>query len=192
MAKRSRKRLPKFLTEDEVIALVAIPNKRYFTGERNRMLLDFYLNTGARLSEGINMKWTDIDLNSGSVYIVDGKGGKDRVIWIGGEVLKEMQHWRQRQADKLGRCDYVFTTSKGTKLMSRYIEQMVDNYRSRAGIEKEIHPHMLRHTFATRYLSKTKNIRKVQEALGHSDVSTTMVYTHVVPGDIMDMIGLWE
>jgi integrase/recombinase XerD len=192
MAKRNRKRLPKFLTEDEVEAIVAIPNMRYFTGERNRVLLNFYLNTGARLSEGIDVKWTDIDLNSGSIYIVDGKGGKDRVIWIGGEYLTELQHWRTRQGQQLGRCEFVFTTHKGGQLQPRYIEQMVNNYRDRAGLEKHITPHMLRHTFATRYLEKTKNIRKVQEALGHTDVSTTMVYTHVVPGDIMDMIGLWE
>lgn len=189
---KTHKGVPDPLTDDQITALLAVPNKRYFTGHRNKVLLDFYLNTGARLAEATYIKWGSINLNTGRVHIIAGKNNKDRVVYVSDEFLAELQEWRERQTAQQGRQEYVFTTHKGTILLNRYVEQMVENYRQRAGIEKHFSPHTLRHTFATNYLNMTKNIRNVQTALGHKDVSTTMIYTQVNPEAIMDMRDVWK
>lgn len=190
--KKKHQGVPDPLTDDQIDALLAIPNKRYFTGHRNKVLLEFYLNTGARLAEATGMKWGSINLNTGRIQIIAGKNNKDRVVYVSEEYLAELQEWRERQTAQQGRQDFVFTTHKGTTLSNRYVEQMVENYRQRAEIEKHFSPHTLRHTFATNYLNMTKNIRNVQTALGHRDVSTTMIYTQVNPEAIMDMRDVWK
>jgi integrase/recombinase XerD len=184
--KRKERKLPVFLNEEERIALLKQPNPRYFTGERNKLLMQFMLDSGARISEAVNLKWDHVNLMSGSILIKQGKNSKDRYIWIRSILLDDMRKWRERQIKKLGLIEYVFTTGKGSQMGQRYIQVMVKRYGKKAGLIKDITPHKLRHTFATDFYKRTKDILKTGKALGHADVSTTMIYTHVVDADLED------
>jgi len=181
-AKRRRqpKKLPEFLTEDEVAALVRVPNPRYPTGERNRLLLVVMLDAGLRLGETIHLRWRDLDLNTGRLMVREGKGGKDRAVWLASEATDLVRSWRQRQADTIGGdVEHVFTTLEGKPLQPRYVQAMVERYGVRAGIRKHVHPHLLRHTYASTFYRETHNLRSLQANLGHSDLTTTAIYTHV-------------
>jgi len=179
------RKIPEVLTETEQKALLAQPNPRYLTGHRNRMLLRLMLDTGLRLSEAINLRWRDIDLNSGKVMVRQGKGAKDRTLWTGEENLAALVAWRERQlAECSGAPENVFTTKAGGALSPRYVQRMVKRYALKAGIEKDVHPHTLRHSFATDLYRETTNLRLTQKALGHASVSTTQVYTHIVDEEL--------
>ncbi|MCK4321753.1 tyrosine-type recombinase/integrase [candidate division WOR-3 bacterium] len=184
MTPRQRK-LPEFLTEEEQKVLLKQPNHRYPTGQRNHLMMKLMLDIGLRLSEATNLKWKHIDLMSGKLMVRDGKGEKDRTLWIGEKDIELLEKWRERQLEKTDRDpEYVFTTLKGTPVKNRYVQFMVKRYSEKAGITKNISPHTLRHTFATDLYRETKNIRIVQKALGHSDLSTTMIYTHIVDDEL--------
>jgi len=179
------RKIPEVLTETEQEALLAQPNPRYLTGHRNRMLLRLMLDTGLRLSEAINLRWRDIDLNSGKVMVRQGKGAKDRTLWTGEENLSALVAWRERQlAECSGAPENVFTTKAGGPLSPRYVQRMVKRYAVKASIEKDVHPHTLRHSFATDLYRETTNLRLTQKALGHASVSTTQVYTHIVDEEL--------
>ncbi len=148
-------------------------------------MLSLMLNTGIRLSEATALQWRDLDLNSGKLLVRQGKGAKDRTLWVGESDLEMLGRWRNRQAQTVaGSPRHVFTTLDGNPVSGRYVQQMVKRYAAKAGIEKNLHPHMLRHTFATDLYRETGNIRLVQKALGHSDLSTTMLYTHVYDREV--------
>lgn len=179
------KKLPEILTEEEQEQLLKQPNPRYFTGERNYIMLKLMLDNGLRLSEATNLKWRDIDLMTGKLMIRNGKGSKDRTLWTNEENLELLRNWKERQVKEIGfKSTYVFTTLKGSKVQSRYVQAMVKRLAGKAKIEKNISPHTLRHTFATDLYRKTKNIRMVQKALGHADLSSTMIYTHIVDDEL--------
>lgn len=188
MAKKNKakKRQPEFLSDDEQELLLNQPNKRWPTGHRNKVIIEFLLYTGARVSELCNMKWNRINLNTGLVQIRDGKGGKDRTIYADVDTLKSLQEWRERQSEQIGATEYVFTTLKGNPVSPRYVQKMIKQYREKADIGKRVTPHTLRHTFATSLFRDTKNIILTQQALGHEDVSTTMIYTHLENDQVKD------
>jgi site-specific recombinase XerD len=152
---------------------------------RSLFLLSLMLDTGLRLSEAIHLRWKDIDLNSGKVMVRQGKGAKDRTLWTGEHNLAALVAWRDRQASECGGSpQIVFTTKKGDKLDPRYIQRMVKRYAVKAGIEKDITPHTLRHSFATDLYRETTNIRLTQKALGHANLATTQIYTHIVDEEL--------
>jgi len=174
------KKLPTVLTEEEQAALLEQPNPRYPTGERNRAMLRLMLNTGLRLAEVTALKWRDLDLTTGKLMVRQGKGAKDRTLWVAEADIDRLRSLRERQAEKCaGRCDHVFTTLEGKPLGHRYVQRMVKRYTAKAGIDKDVSPHTLRHSFATDLYRETSKIRLVQKVLGHSDLSTTMIYTHI-------------
>jgi len=184
-----QKKLPKVLNEDEQEKLLDQPNSRYVTGQRNHLLLKLMLDTGLRLSEATSLKWKDINLMTGQLKVVEGKGAKDRVLWLNEEDLDLLQEWKERQTKEAEKTlEYVFTAmSKGTlgnKLDNRYVQDMVKRYAAKAGIEKNVSPHMCRHTFATDLLRQTGNVRLVQKSLGHEQLNTTMIYTHIVDTEL--------
>jgi len=187
---RRKKKLPEFLTKDEQYALLEQPNQRYPTGERNHLIMRLMLNAGFRLSEATNLKWIHIDLMSGKVMVREGKGAKDRTLWLSEKDLMYFKKWKERQIEVTGKNpEYVFTTLKGEQLDNRYVREMVYRYTYKAGIKKNVSPHTLRHTFATDLYKESKhNIRLVQKALGHSDLSTTQIYTHLEDGDLEDAL----
>jgi len=179
-----QKKLPDVLTKDEQKSLLNQPNSRYVTGQRNHLLLKLMLDTGLRLSEATGLKWKHVELNTGKLSVKEGKGGKDRILWLPESDLELMCDWKERQFREAGsKLEYVFTSmSKGTlgnRLDNRYVQDMVKRYGHKAEINTDVHPHMLRHTFATDLYRESGNIRLVQKALGHSQLSTTMIYTHI-------------
>lgn len=181
------KKLPVVLTKDERELLLRQPNTRYPTGERNLAVINLMLNVGLRLSETTALRWNDLDLLTGKLLVKQGKGAKDRSLWIGEGDIDRLGAWRTRQAD-LCPSDYVFSTLKGTRISNRYVQAMLGRYVKRAKIDKNITPHTLRHTFATDLYAETLKIRLVQKVLGHSDLSTTMIYTHVFDPEVEDAL----
>jgi len=180
----ARKRLPEVLSSDEQERLLNVPNPRYFSGERNKLLIRLMLDTGLRLAESCALQWRDLDLNTGKLHVKQGKGAKDRILWLGEDVLAALQGWRERQARDVAEApNHVFTTLEGKPLQHRYVRAMLDRYSKRAGI-RHVNPHMLRHTFATDLLRQCANVELVRKALGHSNLSTTQIYTHLVDADL--------
>ena len=178
------KKLPVVLNNKEQISLLKQPNPRYPTGERNHLILKIMLDTGLRASETTSLQWSHLDLISGKLMVREGKGAKDRTLWLSEDNLSLMQKWKERQVAEINKCSHIFTTLKGDPIKNRYLRKMVKRYSKKASINKNVSPHTLRHTFATDLYRETKNIRLVQKALGHSDLSTTMIYTHIVDEEL--------
>lgn len=176
----SRKRkLPKILTRDEMVRLLEAPNLRYPTGLRNRCMLELMYRAGLRVSEVAELKPRDVDVRKGIVRIFDGKGG-DGTAYFDAETLRILiDQWKVVRRT-LPKGDYLFCTLDGGQVSPRYLQQMVQRMRRRAGITAICTPHVLRHTFATELLGEGFSMREVQDALRHADVSTTQVYTHVL------------
>jgi site-specific recombinase XerD len=181
------RRLPTVLNEDEQEALLQQPNPNRRTGLRSLCLLRLMLNTGLRAAEVLNLKVNDIDWQSGNVMVREGKGKKDRTLWIGEADLKLLKKWLKYQA-KLPGSAFLFTTRDGQRIMDRYLRCMVKRLAKQAGIDKDVHPHMLRHTFATDLLRKTKNLRLAQKALGHAQITSTQIYTHIVDDELEEAL----
>ena len=177
------RKIPDILTEQEQERLLEQFNLRYITPHRNKTMIQLLLSSGLRLSEMTNLKWKDINLMTGQLKVVEGKGAKDRVLWIDDKTIKTLQEWKERQLE-WGKSDYIFTTRTLSQLDGKAVRKMIKTYSDKAGIEKDITTHNLRHTFASDLLRDTKNIRIVQKALGHSDISTTQIYTHIVDDEL--------
>ncbi len=177
------RKIPEILTIEEQDKFIKIFNIRYFNSERNKIMVELFLNTGLRLSEMTSLKWNDINLMTGQLKVVAGKGNKDRILWINYRMLETIQSWRQKQIKKLGASEYVFCTRDLKRIKDTDVRNMIYKYSEKA-LNKKISPHILRHTFATDLLRETKNIRLVQKTLGHSDLSTTMIYTHIVDEEL--------
>jgi len=179
------RKIPEVLTATEQEALLKQPNPRYLTGQRNRTMLRLMLDTGLRLAEVTSLRWKDIDLLSGKVMVRQGKGSKDRTLWTGEENIAALAAWRERQARECdGKPEIVFSTAEGKRLDPSYVRKMVKRYARKAGIEKRISPHTLRHTFATDLYRETTNLRITQKALGHANIATTQIYTHIVDEEL--------
>ena len=179
-------KLPKVLSEAETNALLDQPNQRYYGPHRDYLYMRLMLKAGLRASEATALRPEHIDLMSGKLMVREGKGAKDRTLWIGEELLSELQEWTGRRNEKVGEPKFLLPTSKGTQVATSHLRRSVKRYARKAGIEEvdRVSPHSLRHTFATRLYRETSNIRMVQKALGHSDLSTTMIYTHVVDEEL--------
>jgi len=138
-------------------------------------MIKLMLNVGLRSSEVLNISVVYLDWISGKLLVKQGKGKKDRIVWINEDDLEIIKEWKEIKPSS----PILFTTLKGKKINDRYLRAMVKRRAKKAGITKDVHPHLLRHTFATDLLRSTKNIRLVQKALGHARLSSTMIYTHV-------------
>ncbi len=175
-------KIPEVLDDCERAAILKLPNKRYPTGLRNAAIMTLMVDAGLRVSEALALKLTDIHWISGRIHVRQGKGKKDRILHVNEDALKLLQDWREiRPANG---SELLFTTLAGGPIGDRYIRKMVKRYAEKAGIDKDIHPHSLRHTFATDLLKDSKNIRLVQQALGHADLSSTQIYTHIVNAEL--------
>ena len=195
-AKRIPKRLPVTLTTDEVDALLATINTGCTTGLRNRAMLQAMLGAGLRVSEVASLRGLDVDLQKGTVRVNQGKGSKDRVVPVDRETLGWLQAWAEkRKSLGLNSKEAFFVglregatgrgeRERGQGLTPRYLQSLVTILARAAGIEKPVSPHTLRHTYATRLLDRGFNIREVQTLLGHANVQTTQVYTHVNPEEL--------
>jgi integrase/recombinase XerD len=173
------RRLPEVLTEEELGGLIKQPNRRYPTGRRNAAMLAIMADAGLRVGETLSLHPGAISWNSGRIKI-RGKGGKDRFVWVGEGTLELLRSWREVRP-----CDakLLFTTLIGGPLDSRYVRAMVKRYATNAGIQKDVNPHTLRHTFATDLYRQTHDLYLTGKMLGHADISTTTIYTHLVDED---------
>ena len=178
------RKIPDILTLEEQERLLEQFNLRYTTPHRNKTMIQLLLDTGLRLSEMINLKWKDINLMTGQLKVVQGKGSKDRIIYVDEYITEILAEWKERQFVEWGKTDIVFSTRTLNKLDGKAVRKMIKTYTDKAGIDKDITTHNLRHTFASDLLRETKNLRVVQKALGHSDISTTQIYTHIVDDEL--------
>jgi len=181
--------LPQSLTEGEVEALLAAPNVSDPLGHRDRTMLEVLYATGLRVSELINLKQSEINLNQGVLRIV-GKGDRERLIPLG----EEAQNWIRdfiagsRSEILLERqTDYLFPTRRGDRMTRQAFWHIIKRYSKQADISSKMSPHTLRHAFATHLLNNGADLRVVQMLLGHSDLSTTQIYTHVARTRMKEM-----
>ena len=183
---RRKRRLPKTLSRREASQLLAVPNLRAPTGLRNRCMLELMYRAGLRVSEVCALEMRDVDLTRGTVRIEDGKGGDGTAYFDVGSVAPLIDEWK-RERKRLGvpSSAPLFCTLAGETIDTSYMRAMVKRIARRAGLDpSKVSPHVLRHTFATELLDEGFNIRQVQEALRHADVSTTMVYTWVYDAEL--------
>ena len=173
--------LPQSLSEDEVDALLAAPNVSEPLGNRDRAMLELLYATGVRVSELINLKMSQMNLNQGVIRIV-GKGNRERLIPFGDEAqdwLREFIDGARIEILLERQTDYLFPTRRGDRMTRQAFWHIIKRYAKKAGVQKKLSPHTVRHAFATHLLNNGADLRVIQLLLGHSDVSTTQIYTHV-------------
>jgi integrase/recombinase XerD len=173
--------LPQSLTEEEVEALLGAPVVAEPLGHRDRAMLEVLYATGVRVSELINLKISQINLNQGVLRIV-GKGDRERLIPLGDEAqdwIKEFVAGPRVEILLERQTEYLFPTRRGDRMTRQAFWHIIKRYAKKAGIKKKLSPHTVRHAFATHLLNNGADLRVVQLLLGHSDVSTTQIYTHV-------------
>jgi integrase/recombinase XerD len=168
----SKRKIPVILEPEEAQKLLKIPNTRYPTGVRNKAIMSIMLYAGLRVSEVTGLAPGDINLTRCKFRVVNGKGGKDRDLYINDYLSILLNDWRKIRPES----KYFFSTLKGKKLSSRYILDMVKRYSKKTGIEKNISPHTLRHTYATQFYREKKDIESLRKILGHENISTTTIY----------------
>lgn len=182
-AAKQAQRFPKVLSEDQVIALLNAPNIEEPLGLRDRTMLELMYASGLRVSEIVSLKTVSLGLNEGVVRVVNGKGGKERIVPFGGEAGQWLRQYLQEARPFLlegKNCQEVFVGRRtGTGLTRQAFWFIIKRYASLAGIKVALSPHTLRHAFATHLLNHGADLRVVQLLLGHADISTTQIYTHV-------------
>ncbi|MBK9215082.1 MAG: site-specific tyrosine recombinase XerD [Chloracidobacterium sp.] len=177
VAPRKGTYLPRFLNRSEIEVFLMAPDTSTETGLRDRAILELMYACGLRVSEVVGLKFNDIDLDSG-ILTTTGKGSKTRRVPVGSSAVEWLKSYlaarRQKDIDR----DELFVTSAGSRLTRQAIHAMVRAYADRCGLEG-VSPHTLRHSFATHLIQNNADIRSVQQMLGHTDISTTQIYTHV-------------
>jgi len=183
--------LPQSLTEQDVESLLAAPKVSEPLGHRDRAMLEVLYATGVRVSELINLKLSQINLNQGVLRIV-GKGDRERLIPLGDEA----QDWVREFIDGARgeillerQTEYLFPTRRGDRMTRQAFWHIIKRYSKKASISKKLSPHTVRHAFATHLLNNGADLRVVQLLLGHSDVSTTQIYTHVARERMKELHG---
>ena len=175
------KHLPEYLTTEEVDALEAGVDLSSNEGHRNRAIIEMFFSCGLRVSELTNLKLSDLYLKERFIRVM-GKGSKERLVPISDRAIEELEFWfddRRRMTIRPGEEDYVFLNRRGHHLTRTMILIMIKRQGEIAGIRKTISPHTLRHSFATALLRGGADLRVIQELLGHSDIGTTEIYTHM-------------
>lgn len=184
------KNLPEFLYSDEMVKVLKSISTTTPLGLRNMALLELFYATGMRVSEIANLKLDQVDFEL-NLILVHGKGNKDRYVAFGEEAKTALNNYLVEARKKLllHKTDYgyVFLNSNGNMITSRGLEYIIKNIFLNAGISASVHPHMLRHTFATQMLNNGADLRTVQELLGHESISTTQIYTHVTKQYLCDI-----
>lgn len=179
---RQPARFPHTLSEAQVEALLDAPNTDSTRGLRDRAMIETLYATGLRVSELVNLKVQDMSLGEGVLRVIMGKGGKDRLVPLGEEALYWIAQYLERsRPDLLGAkpCDALFVTARCAAMTRQSFWLLIKKYASAAQINVPLSPHVLRHAFATHLLNHGADLRVVQMLLGHADISTTQIYTHV-------------
>lgn len=174
-APKAPRKLPQVLDPDEARALVETPVDAPL-GLRDRALLELFYSSGLRLSELCGLRWGQVDLDDGLVT-VHGKGSRERIVPVGSHARAALAEWRASSGAKADAP--VFPGRAGAPITPRAVQLRVRQLGLRQGLFKQVHPHMLRHSFASHILESSGDLRGVQELLGHADLSTTQIYTHL-------------
>lgn len=175
------KPLPHSLTEEDVDSLLTAPETVTVLGFRDKTMLEMLYATGLRVSELVNLKLDQVSLRQGVVRII-GKGNKERLVPVGEEAMSWLEKYLGNTRKSLlaeRQCDYVFVTNRGDSMTRQAFWHLIKRHAKVAGISKTLSPHTLRHAFATHLLNHGADLRVVQLLLGHSDLSTTQIYTHI-------------
>ena len=173
------KKLPIFLNQDQISLLLKLPNSSSFDELRNNLILEIFYSTGVRISELVKIKIKHITLSDNSISIL-GKGNKKRIVIIGNYAKKKLEDYLNYSRVK--NAEYLFQKlrkSKNDYLSERSVFNIVKKYTSKVTRNEQISPHALRHTFATHLLNNGADLMSVKELLGHKDLSSTQIYTHV-------------
>ncbi len=173
-APKAPRKLPQVLDPDEAKALVEVPTDAPL-GVRDRALLELFYSSGLRLSELCGLHWRDLHLDDGLVHVL-GKGSKQRIVPLGSHARTALGDWKRESG---GTADTpVFPGRKGP-ITPRAVQLRLRQLAQRQGLFKRVHPHLLRHSFASHILESSGDLRGVQELLGHADIATTQIYTHL-------------
>lgn len=171
-------KLPRFLNRTEIEALIAAPDVSTETGLRDRAILELMYASGLRVSEAANIKPTDIDLDAG-ILTTTGKGSKTRRVPVGASAVEWVRKYLNVRRNKEGaKTPNLFVTPNGLPLTRQAIYLAITGYAEKCGLDN-VSPHTLRHSFATHMVQNSADIRSVQQMLGHADISTTQIYTHI-------------
>jgi site-specific recombinase XerD len=174
--KKARKHeLPERLTREEAAALIGQPSRRYPTGVRDRAVMRLMYRGGLRVSEALALTPRDVGFARNEIRVNDGKGGKDRIVWVDETSTEILRQW----GDLRPRGSFFFSTLRGRQLSDRDVRAMVARRALKAGIRTHVHPHMLRHTFASEYLEDGGALHELKELMGHEDIRTTEIYLHL-------------
>jgi len=181
-APKVSKNLPGVLNINEIEKILSEPDVKTKLGLRDKALLETFYACGLRVSELINLKISDLFLNDEMIRVF-GKGSKERFVPIGSSAIKFINEYLKGSRpllEKKAKSQHIlFLNNRGTKLSRMGVWKIVSRYAQLAGIKKEVHPHTFRHSFATHLLEGGADLRAVQEMLGHVDISTTQIYTHI-------------
>ncbi|MCM8799223.1 MAG: site-specific tyrosine recombinase XerD [Candidatus Omnitrophica bacterium] len=175
------KKIPSTLTVEEIEVLISQPDLRNKVGIRDRAILDTMYATGMRVSEVVNLKLEDVNLDVGFLRCV-GKGNKERIIPLGKYACASIRRYLQNSRTALlgkKNSELLFVSRFGAKISRQSLWKIIKKYARKAGIKKPVKPHIIRHSFASHLLERGADLRSVQEMLGHTDISTTQIYTHI-------------
>jgi integrase/recombinase XerC len=177
-APKGRKRLPDNLDADRMARLLEIQGDGPIV-DRDRAILELLYSSGLRLAELVNLDINDVDMRDATVRVT-GKGNRERVVPVGSHALSAMSKWHRSRAD-FATADEpaLFVSKRGSRLSPRSVQSRVTYWAQRQGIDMKVFPHLFRHSFATHLLESSHDLRGVQELLGHANISTTQVYTHL-------------
>ena len=181
--------LPKSISQLDVESLINAPDCKNFVGLRDRAMLELLYATGVRISELINLQYTDIDLNRSLIKVMS-KGNKERMIPFGENALSSLFdyiNYRRENNLSLSSRDF-FISQQGKKITRQAFWHRIKSYLQQTGLPIDISPHTLRHAFATHLLNNGADLRSVQMLLGHSDLSTTQIYTHIAKQRLSEMV----
>ena len=176
------KKLPNYLNYTEIEELLASIDTSSSEGLERRLLVEMFYSTGCRVGEMVNIKISDIDFSSKTIKVM-GKGSKERIVYYGDYASKYLEDYLKNKDRK----EYLFTNKRGEKLTIEEVEYIVRDIMKHISIKTHVTPHTLRHTFATHLLNNGADIRTVQELLGHANLSTTGIYTHVSSDRLKDV-----
>ncbi len=180
-APRTGRRLPELLSAEEVERLLQAPDPRTPAGARDRAMLEILYATGLRVSELVSVELNDLNLET-RMLLARGKGRKERIVPVGAPAADAVASYLGSARDRLlrgRRSRDLFVTPRGRRMTRQGFSKLLDRYARAAGIRRRISPHRLRHSFATHLLAGGADLRSVQAMLGHADVATTQIYTHV-------------
>lgn len=177
-APKSGRKLPETLDADTVTRLLEIEDSSPL-GIRDKAIMELFYSSGLRLSELAGLTWAQIDAASG-LLTVTGKGNKTRIVPVGSHAAKALSGWRRVRDRFAGpEVPQVFVSRRGNPIAVRTIQSRIRHWARRQGLPQKVYPHLLRHSFASHLLESSGDLRAVQELLGHADISTTQVYTHL-------------